>query len=48
LLTVFSLSMCGKGSILGLNRLQKPEIALMIIVDCKRLDSEFSIAGFES
>ncbi len=29
-----------KGYILGLNRLQKPNMALMIIVDWKRLDSE--------
>jgi hypothetical protein len=37
-----------KGYILGLNRLQKPNMALMTIIDWKRLDSELSIARFES
>jgi len=37
-----------KGSILGLNRLQKPNIALMSSIDWKRLSSELSIARFES
>ncbi len=37
-----------KGSIPGLNELQKPNIALMTIIDWKRLYSELSLARFES
>ena len=46
MLPVFLLNMCGKESILGLNMVQKANMAPRSITDRKRLDSELSIVRF--